>query len=318
MDFCIAVVMTIIKEALYERISDEKLFNALIEDVVIELELDKENEVYYLDKRSVSKIMTRNRNVPYTLRRALNKKPASWDGLEIYFSEYLIPLIIPEKMEGLCRKLTDVVKRYEDVSDMVLQELDKCIEEHNQIRLIAVIFRYSLIVPNRIERRVNTPNKRGAILDRNRPLDPIDYDGDDNLPCLREIVAAYRSKDGGEQNCTIEDFPKRKNHYQRQKEAFFAAEAVRHAVRDSFLDGENPFHDLLDEGYDGIIDTWERTYSDGLDRMEAVLDQASHISMESNPISRETAWVTTKVKKGLCHELVNEGRIEGWLYDEGV
>lgn len=318
MDFCLAEVITLIKKSLYVQISDEDLLNLLIADIVTRLDLRYQDEIYYLDKKAVSKIMTHHRNVPPILRKSLKETPASVDSLEEFFSKRLIPLMIPEKLDVVGRELLEGMTNYDEASETVLEDLRTCINNKNLTRAIAIAFRYSLSVPNKHGEASPRKGETADKIDRRHPLEPLDFGGDDNLPCLNAVLAAYRSKDGGEQNCTIEDFPKRKNHYQRQKEAFFAAEAVRHAVRDSFLDGENPFHDLLDEGYDGIIDTWERSYPDGLDRMEAVLDQASHISMESNPISRETAWVTTKVKKGLCHELVNEGRIEGWLYDEGV
>lgn len=321
MEFCLASVLAMIQKSLLDAMSDEDLLNLLISDMVTSLDIrDKNDQVYYMDKRAVSKIMKRRKNVPLALRRVLPKKPTSVDALAHYFSQCLIPRIIPEGMEDLRTGLFNSIKNYENVPDMVLQEANQCAIKQNDARLIAIAFRYSLAVPNAITSPKMPPDRQVSAVkqDRRHPIRAVGADGGDHLRCMAEVLRAYRSRTGGVEDGSIEDYPQYHEHYRRQKESFFAAEAVRHASRDAFLDEEDPFGDLLDESYDGVIDTWEMVYRDGLDRMEAVLSQAVRISMESNLIARETAWVTVRVKKGLCHILVNERRIDGWLYDNGI
>lgn len=318
MKFCLASFLSLLKEVLYEPISDEDLSNLLISDIVLKLDLkSKAGDSYYMDKRLVSKIMTNKINVPVALRKALSKEAASVDSIEKYFSKTLIPKLIPERIDGFCRTLITCHSDYEDTSESALSEIKACSEKKNFARVLAYLFRLSLSAPNKIDRAADK-KKPVTDVDRRFPIKNIEFSDDNSISCLQAVLQAYRSTDVNAESLYIEDYPQYKQHFQRQKEAFFAAEAVRHASRDSFLDEEDPFEDLLDESYDGVIETWERKYADGLERMNTVLSQAVQINMESNLISRETAWVTVRVKKGLCHILVNEGRIEGWVVDESL
>ena len=318
MDFCLAFFLSLLKGILYEPISDEDLINLLISDIVSKLDLKcKIGDPYYMDKRLVSKIMTNKINIPVALRKALSKEAASVSSIEMYFSKTLIPKLIPEKIDSFCRNLIVCYSDYEEASDSALSEIRACSEEKNYARVFAYLFRLSLSAPNKFDKATDKKEPVTEV-DRRFPIKNIEFSDDNSIPCLQAVLHAYRSTDKNAESLYIEDYPQYKQHFQRQKEAFFAAEAVRHASRDSFLDEEDPFEDLLDESYDGVIETWERKYSDGLERMNMVLSQAVQLSMESNLISRETAWVTVRVKKGLCHILVNEGRIEGWVFDESL
>lgn len=319
MEFCMAAVLITIKTALFEQISDEDLVNLLISDMVTNLELTAKNDApYYMDKRLISKLMNNKINIPIVLRKSLAEDVTSVDHLETYFSKVLIPKIIPEKTKALCDALTTKAADYDEIPGDILSEIKCCANERRTARLIALVFRLALTVPNKITQAQSKNKRPVSTTDHRHPIKSVENSEENDIYCLKAIFEAYRSKTGMEKNFCIEDFPQYKRHFQRQKEAYFAAEAVRHASRDAFLDDEDPFEELLEESYDGIIEVWEKQYPDGLDRMEAVLSQAVQISMESNLISRETAWITVRVKKGLCHVLVNEGRIEGWVYDEGI
>lgn len=319
MEFCIATVVTMIKNVLFEQISDEDLVNLLISDMVIELNLTtKKGDPYYMDKRQVSKLMNNKINVPTVLRNALSKDAASVDRLEAYFLKVLMPRIIPEKEAILCNDFIMSISNYDGVSVETLSEIRQYADEKKTARLTALVVRMALATPNKIIMLTSKKKKSEVIADRRHPIKDTEVSTNNDIYCLQAVFEAYRSKTGMLQGFSLDDLPQFKRHFQRQKEAYFAAEAVRHASRDAFLDEEDPFSDLLDESYDGIIETWEKHYTDGFERMEAVLSQAVQISMESNLISRETAWVTVRVKKGLCHVLVNERRIEGWVYDENI
>ncbi len=295
MEFCLASVLTLLKGVLYEPISDEDLINLLISDIVSKLDLrSKAGESYYMDKRMVSKLMTNKINIPVTLRKALSKGAASVDSIEKYFSKALVPKLIPEKIDSFCRNIIVCYSAYEDASDSALLEIKACSEKGNFARVLAYLFRLSLSAPNKFDRATDK-KKPVTDIDRRFPIKKIEFSDDNCIPCLQAVLQAYRSTDENAESLYIEDYPQYKQHFQRQKEAFFAAEAVRHASRDSFLDEEDPFEDLLDESYDGVIETWERKYVDGLERMNTVLSQAVRINMESTLISRDPASVAVRV-----------------------
>ncbi|MCF0106026.1 MAG: hypothetical protein HUJ53_04640 [Holdemanella sp.] len=318
MSYCLAMFLKKIETVLLGAISEEDLINLLIKSIVTGATVKNRNdELLYIDKQRTSKIMNNQSNVPLPLRKVLSNDITSVDSLEQHFEKELRPILIPEKMQGLCCELTDYLISCDELPEEIAIEVEQCNKEKKHIRLIALAFRYSLMVPNKINNSINRHKKN--IIDKKKPVAMVINNQEvEELLCFQAIIAAYRSRTGKTQGISIDEFPQYKKHFQRQKEAYFAAEAVRHATRDSLFDEENLFDDLLDESYEGVIETWEQRYPDGFERMEAVLSQAVQISMESNLIARETVWISTRVKKGLCHILVNDGRIEGWVYDENI
>lgn len=73
---------------------------------------------------------------------------------------------------------------------------------------------------------------------------------------------------------------------------------------------------MQDELKDGIIYTVEKTYNNGYERLTSVLEQAAQVSLESNPLIKETNIVSMKAKQGLCHTLVNDNKLDGWTNDK--
>lgn len=114
--------------------------------------------------------------------------------------------------------------------------------------------------------------------------------------------------------CTLEDLSKFEqwySHLERQRRDYFAAEAIRRAVRDIFTDNDE-FQVFKDEVYDGIIDIYEDDFDTGLKRLRKVLMQSTSISIQKSLLSNKLNWIGTSEKKGACHMLVNDGRLRGW------
>ena len=154
MEFCLATIVTLVKEALYESISDEDMINLLIADMVLKLKLkSKTGDSYYMDKRLASKLMNNKMNVPIILRKSLSKEEASVDSIEKYFAKTLMPRLVPEKIDSLCRKMIDSYMDYEDISDITLSEVNNCFDKNRVARVLAYMFRLSLLVPNKIDNR---------------------------------------------------------------------------------------------------------------------------------------------------------------------
>ena len=92
------------------------------------------------------------------------------------------------------------------------------------------------------------------------------------------------------------------------------AESVKEQTKDAYSKDEiNPFDQLKQEIYDGIIETWDSEYNNGLERMNKVLSQSVDIKLDACRLVKETDYVTIKAKKGVCHHLVNEDKIKGWV-----
>ena len=93
-------------------------------------------------------------------------------------------------------------------------------------------------------------------------------------------------------------------HYDRQREYFYSAEALRNFARDTVPAGT--FEELQSEVYAGVIDVAQDTHASSLTRLNEVAKTASSLQITSNGLIS-----VTKIpdRKGICHQLANEDRL---------
>ncbi|MCO1339893.1 hypothetical protein BJH93_13505 [Kocuria polaris] len=96
-------------------------------------------------------------------------------------------------------------------------------------------------------------------------------------------------------------------HLQRQREAFYSAEALRLYARDSVPDGT--YELLQDDVYTGVIDTAEANHSSGLDRLRAVLTQSGQLDLVAHTL---ISMSNLKDRQGICHQLANADKLT-WM-----
>ena len=94
------------------------------------------------------------------------------------------------------------------------------------------------------------------------------------------------------------------DHFHRQREFFYQAEALRNFARDAVPVGT--FEDLQSEVYAGVADVEAAAHPDGYARMNAVTQTAVGLSITSNALIS-----VTKVHdcKGICHQLADDDRL---------
>lgn len=97
---------------------------------------------------------------------------------------------------------------------------------------------------------------------------------------------------------------KLKDHFRRQREAFYEAESLRVFARDSVPPGT--FESLLDDIHGGVIDTHDETHTDGFEKVCAVTKAARDMQITANALITCT---NPKDRDGICHQLVNEERL---------
>lgn len=91
---------------------------------------------------------------------------------------------------------------------------------------------------------------------------------------------------------------------------FYAAETIRRGVlelKGNSLTGQ--FDVLKDETFNGVKDTARRTHQNGYECMLAVMDQAVVAPVTNYLLSTSPYWISGKIKKGVCHHLVNDGKL---------
>ena len=93
-------------------------------------------------------------------------------------------------------------------------------------------------------------------------------------------------------------------HLQRQREAFYSAEALRLYARDSVPDGT--FELLQGDVYTGVIDTAEADHASGLHRLRAVLSQSGQLDLGAHALISVSR---IEDRQGICHQLANADRL---------
>lgn len=132
---------------------------------------------------------------------------------------------------------------------------------------------------------------------------------------IDELCLAYGEAEGMD-SFSVDDlssFPDYSDDLEDRRIDFYAAETIRRGVlelKGNSLTGQ--FDVLKDETYNGIKDTARRTHPNGYERMLAVMEQAVIAPVTNYILSASPYWISGKIKKGVCHHLVNDGKLT-WI-----
>lgn len=132
---------------------------------------------------------------------------------------------------------------------------------------------------------------------------------------INELCLAYGDAEGMDSFSTdnLSSFPDYSDDLEDRRIDFYAAETIRRGVlelKGSSLTGQ--FDVLKDETYNGVKDTARRTHPNGYERMLAVMEQAVIAPVTNYILSVSPYWISGKIKKGVCHHLVNDGKLT-WI-----
>ena len=124
---------------------------------------------------------------------------------------------------------------------------------------------------------------------------------------LQQLFEAYsdNQKASLPDLASLSSHPDLADHYQRQRETFYHAEALRNFARDTVPSGT--FEELQGEVHAGVVDVCDSPHADALVRLKAVTQAAASLPLTANGLI-----TVTKIqdKKGICHQLANENRLK--------
>lgn len=143
---------------------------------------------------------------------------------------------------------------------------------------------------------------------------PPNVDEEKELRYVSALLDAYADAEK-QSDLPIErlaDYPKYKANFDRQRKDFYAAETIRRSARDAFGKDNDAFDSLRSETYDGIIDVHSLDYDNGFERLNRVLAHTTTLSFP-NCIIQKADWLGKSEQKGVCHILVNDGDLDGWV-----
>ena len=132
---------------------------------------------------------------------------------------------------------------------------------------------------------------------------------------IDELFLAYGDAEGMDvfsRNDLI-SFPDYEEDLNGRRIDFYAAESIRRGVLELGSGSLTDQFDILkSETLVGVTDTAKRTHPNGYERMLAVMEQAVTTPMTNYVLSASPYWIGGRIKKGVCHHLVNDGKLT-WI-----
>lgn len=145
----------------------------------------------------------------------------------------------------------------------------------------------------------------------NPPKEPLE----EEQPYISELYAAYGDKEGITDFCEthLDQYDEYSEDRNERRIDYFAADTIRHGVEELYSGKyKNQFKVLKDETLAGVRNTARKSYSDGYERMLAVMEQVVHIQANQYILSPSPYWLSNKIKMGVCHFLVNDNKLR-WV-----
>ena len=326
---CFAKIMTEIKATLRETTANEDVVYLLFDAIVSPLELtNKDGNPLEIDKAVASGLINRKRNVPTQIKNSASSKKVI-ESIYDYFEKSVLPRLASDRESDLLEILKTCIERDNSIAPDTKNSFLEKGNKDTLAEFLADVFLYSLKKENKIDvmspdgGKQNTdppseisPNQNTYSAQPPILLSPTDEIEEHEITYVRELMAAYGDAEGDDDftRDKLPQFPAYESNFARQRKDYFAAESVRRCVRDTYtVNDPDQFEILKDETYDGVVDVLEQDFDNGYQRLKGVMAQASQIRVDKCLLSRDTTWIGNSEKKGVCHVLVNERRIKGWV-----
>lgn len=139
--------------------------------------------------------------------------------------------------------------------------------------------------------------------------------GDETL-YVEAILEAYAEQEH-KNEIKLDDlgvYPKLAEDFNVHRNSYYSAIEIERGTRDIYGSDETAQFDVLkDEIFHGVRNEYLDTHDSGMHRLRRVLNQAASVTAGRCLLTRFSSWVGSLQKQGVCHVLVNEGRIKSWV-----
>lgn len=306
-----------------------KIAKALFEPIIdLDGVVNRVGNPYVIDSTYAKNWYEQTTDIPENIKRAAGRQDLI-DNIGDLFWEHVIDPIVNQMQETeMYMALTSLILD----SDLEKEKKDELIELYNDNErpdFLGRAFLYAVVRdnlkkdPSIPEEPIDSDLKQFKELIRKKypkpkPLTPPEDIEDDEIGYVKELYRVY-GEVSGEIYARPEDLdaePKLRRNFDRQRKDYYKAETIHRELRDTIrLDETEGFDLLKDEVYDGVIDTRDKDYDSGMERLSAVMEHATGLSLSNNLKDRTLDWVGPGEKKGVCHMLVNDHRLS-WMEDD--
>lgn len=314
-----ATVLTELKTSWGDTIADPDLINLLYDAVAEPTGLTNKNgDPITVSKGTASKIMNRqNGGNPNRSIRKKSVESSVITSIEGYFEKNVVKRLLKGCEDDLIERLKAIINDDTGIAYTKKQELLTNAQKNTLALFLANVYLYSL-TRNNVEDHSDNSKKitpTSELEDIPLPVGIAGVEGN----YTDALLAAYGQVEGIPHFTMdmLDKYPAHKENFSNQRKYYFAAESVRRGIRDLYGTKEkDQFEILKDEMYEGVTEVWEDEAKNGLVRMRKVMAQATRTSLDKCRICRDTEWVGNSQRKGICHFLVGENRLKGWVRED--
>lgn len=146
----------------------------------------------------------------------------------------------------------------------------------------------------------------GGLPERPEPGAPPEEIAPDESRYIEQLYDAYADHKKASVTSVdcLKPWPKLKDHFDRQRIAFYYAESLRVFAREA---APGTFESLQEEVFTGVVDTNDASHPDGYARVCAVTKAARELPITSNALITRTR---RQDMDGICHQLANGNRLQ--------
>lgn len=317
-DLVFATILSELKASWGEVIADPDLINLLYDSVTEPTELlNKNGEPITVSKGTASKIV--NRQTGGNPNQSVRNNSADsrvLRSIEAYFASNVVKRLLSGSEDDLIQRLREIINEDTSIADSKKQELLLNGQKKTLAKFLASVYLYSLTRDNVLTIGGKPP------VSASKELDPITTPPSvvaEERNYTDALLTAYGQVEGIRDFTMdmLDTYPVHYENFSAQRKYYYAAEAVRRGTRDLYgIKDTDQFDVLKDEMFEGVTEVWEDEAKNGISRMRKVMAQATRTSLSKCRICRDTEWIGNTQRKGVCHFLVRENRLKGWVRDD--
>lgn len=318
MEFIFPNYVTVLKKALKGPVAQETVISDLYGLVALAAKLDgKGDRTIDCPKSTGSNIMNRHANAHLEIQ-AHSHDPEVVEGIGRRFKRKFKNRIHEAKFPHCLEQMHEMVTGADlqkDRKNLLLSVFDNP-EPWDFLGLTYLeVVNIDFKLPD--EDSTNSSNPESSTRFASRPLVPTpEIVSEDEGAYIEALLDIYREQEDNPEFdlFDLESYPKHNRHFYSERNSYYAAEEVHRGERDSRSEGEqDEFGVLKDEVYSGIEMIYYAEHDSGRTRLDRVTAQAAAIPIQKSLLGRESNWIGTLEKRGVCHFLVNDKRLPGWV-----
>ena len=324
-DYVFSSYARLIKDAWRGRSTQPVVAQMLYDSILdsINWDLTEDEPPANLDKNSASDLFLRKDNVHSVVVCHKNDTDVVSE-IQSYFVDIVIPKLEPSRAPALVTNLSTLIKQSDRPNPIKRNLLDSAIND-SPAEFLSASYLESLARDNKLTKAesTSTPDSSTSIPAFDRTAyDAVKVPNDiqfAEIPYINALLEAYGDAENIEkvEIAFLSNHPQLKNykdHFDRQRIDYFNADFVRHSTRGTLdSSGHGAFPDLELEIHDGIIDTYEENFPNGYERLRACLKAAGLTPVSRSWLIEHQEWLSVSVKKGVCHILINDNVLDGWV-----